>query len=52
MFLLLFFVALLQFFTYWIFEPIASFLEYVLAIKIFPIVALAGIIFLFQAKKD
>ena len=52
MFLLLFFVVLLQFFTYWIFEPIASFLEYVLAIKIFPIVALAGIIFLFQAKKN
>ena len=50
MFLLLFFVLLIQFFTYWIFEPLASFLEYVLAIRLFPIVALIGLIFLFSAK--
>ena len=30
MFLLLFIVFLIQFFTYWIFEPLASFLEYFL----------------------
>ncbi len=50
MFLLLFFVLLIQFFTYWIFEPLASFLEYVLSIKLFPIVALIGLVFLFSAK--
>ena len=50
MFLLLFFVLLIQFFTYWIFEPIASFLEYVLEIRFFLIVALIGLVFLFSAK--
>ena len=33
MLLLLFFVFLIQFFTYWIFEPLSSFLEYFLEIK-------------------
>ena len=50
MFLLLFFVFLIQFFTYWLFEPIASFLEYVLEIRLLPIIALIGLIFLFSAK--
>jgi len=50
MFFLLFFVLLIQFFTYWIFEPLASFLEYVLEIRLFPIIALIGLIFLFSAK--
>jgi len=50
MFLLLFFVALIQFFTYWIFEPLTSFLEYVLEIRVFPIIALIGLIFLISAK--
>ena len=50
MFLLLFFVLLIQFFTYWIFEPLASFLEYVLEIRLFPISALVGLVFLFSAK--
>ena len=50
MFLLLFFVLLIQFFTYWIFEPIASFLEYVLEIRSFPIIALLGLIFYFQQR--
>ena len=50
MFLLLFFFLLIQFFTYWIFEPLASFLEYVLEIRFFPIVALIGLVFLFSAK--
>jgi len=50
MFLLLFFVLLIQFFSYWIFEPIASFLEYVLEIRLFFIIALIGFIFLFSAK--
>ena len=50
MFLLLFFVFLIQFFTYWVFEPFASFLEYFLEIRMFPIIALIGLVFLFSAK--
>ncbi len=50
MFLLLFFVLLIQFSTYWVFEPITSFLENVLEIKFFPIIALIGFVFLFSAK--
>jgi len=50
MFLLLFFVLLIQFFSYWIFEPLASFLEYVLEIRLFPIIATLGLIFLFSAQ--
>ncbi len=50
MFLLLFFVFLIQFFTYWIFEPLTSFLEYVLEIRLFFIIALLGLILLFSAK--
>ena len=50
MFLLLFFVLLIQFFTYWIFEPLASFLEYVFEIRLFPIFALIGLVFLFSTK--
>ena len=50
MFLLLFFVLLIQFFSYWVFEPLASFLESVLEIKMFPIIALIGLVFLFSAK--
>ena len=50
MFLLLFFVLLIQFSTYWIFEPLASFLEHVLEIRLFPIIALIGLIILFAAK--
>ena len=50
MFLLLFFVLLIQFSTYWIFEPLVSFLEYVLELRLFPITALIGLVFLFSAK--
>ncbi len=50
MFLLLFFVLLIQSLTYWIFEPLASFLQYVLEIRAFPIVALISLFFLFSAK--
>ena len=50
MFLLLFFVLLIQFSTYWVFEPLVSFLEYVLEIRLFPIIALIGLVFLFSAK--
>ena len=50
MFLLIFFVLLLQFFTYWIFEPLASCLEYVLEIRSFPLIVLVALIFLFSEK--
>ena len=50
MFFLLFFVSFIQFFAYWIFEPLASFLENVLEIRFFPVIALIGLIFLFSAK--
>ncbi len=51
MFLLLFFILLIQFFNYWIFEPLVSFLGYVLEIRFFPFVALSVLIFLFSRKK-
>jgi len=50
MFLLLFFVLLIQLLTYWIFEPLVSFLEYVVEIRLLPIIALIGLFFLFSAK--
>ena len=50
MFVLLFFVLLIQFFIYWIFEPLASFLEYILEIRLFPVLALTGLILLFSTK--
>ena len=50
MFLLLFFVLLIQFFNYWMFEPLASFLEYALELRLFPIIVLIGLFFLFSAK--
>ena len=50
MFLLLFFVLLIQFFSYWIFEPPASFFEHVLEIRLFPIIALVVLILLLSAK--
>jgi len=50
MFLLLFFVLLIQFFNYWIFEPFASFLDYVLEIRFFPIFAFLGLMLMFSAK--
>ena len=50
MFILLFFVLLIQFLTYWIFEPLATVLQYVLEIKLFPNIALIGLILLFAAK--
>ncbi len=50
MFLLLFFVLLIQFFTYWLFEPLTTFLNYFLEIRLFPIIALISLILLFSAK--
>ena len=50
MFLLLFIVLLIQFFTYWIFEPLVSFIGNVLEIKLFPVITLVVFILLFSAR--
>jgi len=50
MFLLMFFVLIIQFFTYWIFKPFVSFLEHVFELSLFPIIALVVLFFLFSAK--
>jgi len=47
---LLFFVLLIQFLIYWIFGPLGSFFEYVLEIRLLPIIALIGLILLFSSK--
>ena len=47
---LLFFVLLIQFLIYWIFGPLGSFFEYVLEIRLFPIIALVTLMFLFSVK--
>ena len=52
MFLLLFFVLVIQFLTYWIFEPLATVLQYVLEIRFFPIIVLVGLVFLFSVKNN
>ena len=52
MFLLLFLVLLIQFSTYWIFEPLTSFLELVFEIRWFLIIAMIGLVFLFSAKNN
>jgi hypothetical protein len=51
MLLLLFLVLLIQFSTFWIFEPLTSLLEYVVAIKLLPIISILGLIWLFSVKK-
>ena len=50
MLLLLFFVLIIQFFNFWIFEPLANFIEYVLEIRLLPIIALIGLILLFSGR--
>ena len=50
MFVLLFFVFLIQFFTFWVFEPLTSYLGYVFEMRLFPIIALIFLILLFSAK--
>ena len=50
MFLLMFFVLLIQFFTYWVFEPLSSFLKYFLEIRFFPLFALLVLILMFSGR--
>ena len=51
MFVLLFFVLIIQFLTYWIFEPLTTFLEYVFEVRFFPMIALIAFVLLFSTKK-
>ena len=50
MFALLFFVLLIQFLTYWIFEPIASYLAHIFEIRQLPIIMLLSFMLLVSAK--
>ncbi len=50
MFFLLFFVLLIQFFNYWIFEPLSVFLNNLFEIKYIPSIALLVFLFLFSAR--
>ena len=50
MFVLMLFVIFIQFFNYWVFEPLSSFLEYVFEIRLLPILALFILILLFSAN--
>jgi hypothetical protein len=52
MFLLFFFVLIIQFLTYWIFEPFTTFLDYVFEVRFFPVIALAVFVLLFSTKKN
>ncbi len=50
MFLLLFLVLLVQFFTYWIFKPLTFVFDYFFEIRLLPIFLLVALILLFSAK--
>jgi len=50
MFLLLFFVLLIQLLTFWIFRPVVSSLAHIFEIRQLPIIALVSLILLFSAK--
>ena len=52
MLILLFFISLTQIFSYWIFEPLTSFLTDLLEIKFLPIFLLSLFTFLFSIKKE
>ena len=50
MILLLFFVLLIQFFSFWIFEPFTSFVGYVFELRFFPTLILLALILIFSVK--
>ena len=52
MFILIFFILLIQFFSYWIFEPSTTFLTNLIEIKGSPILLLLSFIFLFSVKTE
>ncbi len=52
MFFLFFFILIIQFLTYWIFEPITTFLEYVFDVRFLPLLALLAFVLLFSTKQN
>ncbi len=52
MILLLFVVAIIQFFTFWIFEPLVVFSTSVFEIRFLPVIALLFFIFVFSTKDN
>jgi len=48
---LIFFISLIQIFSYWIFEPLTSFLTYVIEIRFLPELSLLIFIFLFSTRE-
>ncbi len=52
MVVLIFFIFLTQIFSYWIFEPLTSFLTDLFEIKLLPIFLLSLFMFLFWTKKE
>ena len=52
MLVLLFFVGLIQFFTYWIFEPSIAFVTNFVEIRLLPGIALVIVIYLFSANEN
>ena len=50
--LLIFFVLLIQFFSYWIFEPFTSFLTNLVEIKFSPILIVLIFVFLFSGETE
>ena len=52
MFFLIFFITLLQIFSYWIFEPLTSFLTRIVEIRFLPAFMLLIFIFLVSTKKS
>ena len=51
MFLLAFFILLLEFFTQWIFEPANTLLANIFEVRIFPWITLIVFIFIFSKEK-
>ncbi len=52
MLFLIFFIFLIQIFSYWIFEPLTSFFTHLLEIRFLPTFLLFIFIFLFSTKKE
>ena len=48
---LIFFISLIQIFSYWIFEPLTSFLTYIVEISFLPLLMLLIFIFLFSTEE-
>ncbi len=52
MLLLLFVVFLIQFFTFWIFEPLTTFLTYFLEVRFLPVLVLLIFIYFFSSNSN